>query len=117
MDEHSPKRFSSAVEQETDRPNEKPALNASTTTKKILSAKTQLYYSQFDFNSYLTKSIISLNPLQYVTRAATAVRQGLKEPAKTKAMQHESFSYNAAAWEAGKSGKKALVQTLSDAGK
>ena len=109
MDEHSPKRFSSAVVQGTDRPNEKSALNASN------NEETLHYYSLFDF--ILTESIISLNSLQYVTRAATAVRTGLKEPAKTKAMQHEAFSYNAAAWESGKSGKKTLVQTLSDAGK
>lgn len=111
MDQHSPKRFSLAVAQGTDRPNKKSALKASTTTTK------KLYITISNSISSLTESISFCKLIQYVTRAATAVRNGLKEPAKTKAMQHEAFSYNAAAWESGKSGKKKLIQTLSEAGK
>eukprot|EP00568_Trieres_chinensis_P012684 CAMPEP_0183304672 /NCGR_PEP_ID=MMETSP0160_2-20130417/9684_1 /TAXON_ID=2839 ORGANISM="Odontella Sinensis, Strain Grunow 1884" /NCGR_SAMPLE_ID=MMETSP0160_2 /ASSEMBLY_ACC=CAM_ASM_000250 /LENGTH=70 /DNA_ID=CAMNT_0025467767 /DNA_START=93 /DNA_END=305 /DNA_ORIENTATION=- len=54
---------------------------------------------------------------QYVTRAASAMRAGLKEPAKSKAMQQEKFAYNQSVWEAGEQGKKALIETLSKAGK
>jgi hypothetical protein len=53
---------------------------------------------------------------QYVTRAATALRQGLKEPAKSKALQQEVFAYNANAWTAGKTGTKKAVKNLADAG-
>jgi hypothetical protein len=53
---------------------------------------------------------------QYVTRAATALRNGLKEPAKTQAMKNEAFTYNAAKWESGKAGTKKAVQVLSEAG-
>eukprot|EP00979_Chaetoceros_neogracilis_P008279 scaffold1837_cov242-Chaetoceros_neogracile.AAC.6 len=60
--------------------------------------------------------IAGMSYTQYVTRAATAVRNGLKEPAKTKALQHETFSYNAASWEAGKIGPKKQVNKLTNAG-
>lgn len=53
---------------------------------------------------------------QYVTRAATALRQGLKEPAKSKALQQEVFAYNANAWTAGKTGTKKAVKNLAEAG-
>ena len=45
------------------------------------------------------------------------MRAGLKEPAKTKAMAQEAFSYNASVWEAGVQGEKAAVDALSKAGK
>jgi len=54
---------------------------------------------------------------QYVTRAASTLRNGLKEPAKSQAMKNETFSYNAAIWEAGKPGVKKAVETLSAAGR
>ncbi|GFH44793.1 hypothetical protein CTEN210_01267 [Chaetoceros tenuissimus] len=53
---------------------------------------------------------------QYVTRAATALRNGLKEPAKSQALKNETFSYNAAAWEAGQSTGKKPVTKLAEAG-
>lgn len=45
------------------------------------------------------------------------MRAALKEPAKTKAMGNETFSYNAAKWEAGVSTAKVPVTNLSAAGK
>ena len=53
---------------------------------------------------------------QFVTRAASTVRASLKEPAKTKAMANETFSYNAAPWSAGKSQGKTNVSELGKAG-
>jgi hypothetical protein len=52
-----------------------------------------------------------------VTRAASTVRAGLKEPAKTKAMSNEVFSYNVAKWDGGKSMGKKAVDKLTAAGK
>lgn len=54
---------------------------------------------------------------QFVTRAATSVRAGLKEPAKTKAMQQEAFMYNKSVWTAGEQGEKTAVDVLANAGK
>jgi hypothetical protein len=45
------------------------------------------------------------------------MRAGLKEPAKSQAMKNETFSYNAAVWENGATGKKTAVQDLSQAGR
>eukprot|EP00558_Chaetoceros_sp_UNC1202_P003658 CAMPEP_0197234792 /NCGR_PEP_ID=MMETSP1429-20130617/2446_1 /TAXON_ID=49237 /ORGANISM="Chaetoceros sp., Strain UNC1202" /LENGTH=70 /DNA_ID=CAMNT_0042693281 /DNA_START=70 /DNA_END=282 /DNA_ORIENTATION=+ len=53
---------------------------------------------------------------QYVTRAATAMRTALKEPAKTKAMANEAFSYNATVWEGGVGSGKKNISKLGDAG-
>ena len=52
-----------------------------------------------------------------MTRAASTVRAGLKEPAKSKAMSQEVFSYNAAKWEGGKSLGKNAIDKLTAAGK
>eukprot|EP00567_Pseudictyota_dubia_P013101 CAMPEP_0197435720 /NCGR_PEP_ID=MMETSP1175-20131217/3269_1 /TAXON_ID=1003142 /ORGANISM="Triceratium dubium, Strain CCMP147" /LENGTH=70 /DNA_ID=CAMNT_0042964825 /DNA_START=44 /DNA_END=256 /DNA_ORIENTATION=- len=54
---------------------------------------------------------------QFVTRAASAVRAGLKEPAKTQAMAQEKFAYNQSAWSEGVQGKKVTIETLANAGK
>jgi len=53
---------------------------------------------------------------QYVTRAASTVRASLKEPAKSKAMELESLSYNAAVWSNAESQGKNAVDTLGKAG-
>jgi hypothetical protein len=53
---------------------------------------------------------------QFVTRAASTVRASLKDPAKTKAMANETFSYNAAAWKDGASLGKTKVTELGKAG-
>ena len=53
---------------------------------------------------------------QFVTRASSAVRAGLKEPAKSKAMAQESFTYNASKWSAGEQGDKVAVEALGKAG-
>ena len=45
------------------------------------------------------------------------MRGALKEPAKRKAMQNETFHYNASAWEGGQQGAKSAVETLAAAGK
>ena len=55
--------------------------------------------------------------LQYVNRAAGAVRSALKEPTKSKLMAQSEFKYNASAWEAGVQGAKKEVTSLSQAGK
>lgn len=54
---------------------------------------------------------------QYVTRASSTMRAALKEPAKTKAMGNETFSYNAAKWDAGAPIAKVPISNLSAAGK
>ena len=68
-----------------------------------------------DTNIHLTFIFVFFS--QFVTRAASAMRAGLKEPAKSQAMKNEVFSYNAAVWENGVGGKKSLVQDLSKAGR
>ena len=60
---------------------------------------------------------MSLIPMQYVTKASSAVRAALKEPAKTKAMAQETFSYNRATWSEGTMGAKTLVDGLKAVGK
>ena len=68
---------------------------------------------------YLNLTSLCLSPLQslqFVTRAATTMRASLKEPAKTKAMANESFSYNAGIWKEGKSQGKTPVSDLGAAG-
>ena len=58
----------------------------------------------------------SFSDEQYVTRAASALRNGLKEPAKSQALKNETFSYNATTWSNGAPGTKTAVETLSKAG-
>lgn len=55
--------------------------------------------------------------LQYVNRAAGAVRSGLKEPMKSKLIAQSEFKYNASVWESGEQGAKKAVSSLSQAGK
>jgi Mitochondrial ATP synthase epsilon chain len=54
---------------------------------------------------------------QYVSRASTAVRGALKEPAKHKAAAQETFFYKAAAWKGGIQGEKTAIVSLGAAGK
>eukprot|EP00560_Eucampia_antarctica_P008849 CAMPEP_0197823728 /NCGR_PEP_ID=MMETSP1437-20131217/1049_1 /TAXON_ID=49252 ORGANISM="Eucampia antarctica, Strain CCMP1452" /NCGR_SAMPLE_ID=MMETSP1437 /ASSEMBLY_ACC=CAM_ASM_001096 /LENGTH=70 /DNA_ID=CAMNT_0043423037 /DNA_START=88 /DNA_END=300 /DNA_ORIENTATION=- len=60
--------------------------------------------------------LAGMSYVQYVTKASSTVRAALKEPAKSKAMAQETFSYNKAAWDSGKQGEKKLVDVLSKAG-
>jgi hypothetical protein len=46
---------------------------------------------------------------QYVTKAASTVRAALKEPAKSKAIAQESFSFNKSTWTDGKQGAKTAM--------
>lgn len=55
--------------------------------------------------------------LQYINKAAGTMRSVLKEPAKTRAMAQEAYSYNASVWEAGKMGPKVPVGNIQQAGK
>jgi hypothetical protein len=55
--------------------------------------------------------------IQYVNRAASSVRSALKEPAKSKLMAQNEFSYKSATWTAGEMSAKTEVTTLSQAGK
>ena len=55
-------------------------------------------------------------PQQFLTRASSAVRASLKEPAKSKAMAQEKFSYNAAVWKDGASQGKTKISELAKAG-
>lgn len=54
---------------------------------------------------------------QYVMKSTSTVRAALKGPAKTKAMELEAFSYNAAAWSSGQSQGKNAVDSLAKAGR
>jgi Mitochondrial ATP synthase epsilon chain len=58
-----------------------------------------------------------LSTLQYVTRASSAVRGALKEPAKRKAMTQEQFQYKSAVWANGVQGPKSPVVSLSQVDK
>eukprot|EP00521_Asterionellopsis_glacialis_P005405 CAMPEP_0195266904 /NCGR_PEP_ID=MMETSP0706-20130129/12282_1 /TAXON_ID=33640 /ORGANISM="Asterionellopsis glacialis, Strain CCMP134" /LENGTH=71 /DNA_ID=CAMNT_0040321573 /DNA_START=27 /DNA_END=242 /DNA_ORIENTATION=+ len=53
---------------------------------------------------------------QYVTRASSTLRAALKEPARSKALEQEKFSYNAAKWAAGETSGKTPIDTLKKAG-
>ena len=53
---------------------------------------------------------------QYANRAASAVRGALKEPAKSKLMAQDQFSYRTAHWTNGAMGPKQPVTALSKAG-
>ncbi|KAL3790387.1 hypothetical protein ACHAWO_011602 [Cyclotella atomus] len=55
--------------------------------------------------------------VQYVTKASSTVRAALKEPAKSKAMAQEAFSYNKAVWSQGTMGTKTMVDSLKNVGK
>ncbi|KAL7525576.1 hypothetical protein ACHAXR_002560 [Thalassiosira sp. AJA248-18] len=55
--------------------------------------------------------------MQYVTKAASTVRAALKEPAKSKALSQEAFSYNRSHWANGEQGKKSLINGLKSVGK
>eukprot|EP00532_Pseudo-nitzschia_australis_P009330 CAMPEP_0168170094 /NCGR_PEP_ID=MMETSP0139_2-20121125/3990_1 /TAXON_ID=44445 /ORGANISM="Pseudo-nitzschia australis, Strain 10249 10 AB" /LENGTH=71 /DNA_ID=CAMNT_0008087561 /DNA_START=234 /DNA_END=449 /DNA_ORIENTATION=- len=61
--------------------------------------------------------IAGMTYLQYVNRAAGAVRSGLKEPMKSKLIAQSEFKYNASVWESGEQGAKKAVSSLSQAGK
>eukprot|EP00581_Thalassiosira_minuscula_P006677 CAMPEP_0183702744 /NCGR_PEP_ID=MMETSP0737-20130205/756_1 /TAXON_ID=385413 /ORGANISM="Thalassiosira miniscula, Strain CCMP1093" /LENGTH=70 /DNA_ID=CAMNT_0025929411 /DNA_START=89 /DNA_END=301 /DNA_ORIENTATION=- len=55
--------------------------------------------------------------VQYVTKASSTVRAALKEPAKSKAMAQEAFSYNRSHWTDGVQGSKTAVDALKSVGK
>eukprot|EP00569_Conticribra_weissflogii_P000688 CAMPEP_0171356832 /NCGR_PEP_ID=MMETSP0878-20121228/45929_1 /TAXON_ID=67004 /ORGANISM="Thalassiosira weissflogii, Strain CCMP1336" /LENGTH=70 /DNA_ID=CAMNT_0011862859 /DNA_START=737 /DNA_END=949 /DNA_ORIENTATION=+ len=55
--------------------------------------------------------------VQYVTKASSTVRAALKEPAKSKAMAQEVFSYNRSQWVDGQQGAKTMVDGLKAVGK
>lgn len=57
--------------------------------------------------------LAGMSYVQYVNRASSAMRKALKEPAKTKAMANETFSYNSAIWEAGEMGSKSRVASVA----
>ncbi|VEU33640.1 unnamed protein product [Pseudo-nitzschia multistriata] len=61
--------------------------------------------------------IAGMTYLQYVNRAAGAVRSGLKEPTKSKLLAQSEFKYNASAWESGIQGAKKEISALGQAGK
>ncbi|GKY94341.1 hypothetical protein MPSEU_000400000 [Mayamaea pseudoterrestris] len=52
--------------------------------------------------------------LQYINRAAGAMRHALKEPAKSKALEQETFHYKTALWNAGTQAPKRDITSLSD---
>lgn len=54
---------------------------------------------------------------QYVTKASSCLRAALKEPAKSKALAQESFSYNKSIWANGEQGVKTLTDSLAAVGK
>jgi len=54
---------------------------------------------------------------QYVTKATSCLRAALKEPAKSKAMVQETFSYNKSVWSNGEQGAKKLTDSLAAVGK
>jgi Mitochondrial ATP synthase epsilon chain len=54
---------------------------------------------------------------QYVTRASSAVRGALKEPAKLKVKTQEAFSYNVSTWSNGVQSSKTPINKLAAAGK
>jgi len=58
-----------------------------------------------------------LHDMQYVTKASSTVRAALKEPAKSKAMAQEVFSYNRSQWVDGQQGAKTMVDGLKAVGK
>ncbi|KAL7490542.1 hypothetical protein ACHAWT_000106 [Skeletonema menzelii] len=55
--------------------------------------------------------------VQYVTKATSCLRAALKEPAKSKAMTQETFSYNKSVWSNGEQGAKKLTDSLAAVGK
>jgi hypothetical protein len=59
----------------------------------------------------LTHSFLSPFYLQYVSKSASTIRAGMKEPAKRKAMAQETFAYNRAVWKGGEQGPKIEVGT------
>jgi hypothetical protein len=54
--------------------------------------------------------------MQYVNRAAVALRGALKEPAKSRAEARDTFLYKASVFKAGEQGVKKEVSSLQDAG-
>eukprot|EP00562_Extubocellulus_spinifer_P009038 CAMPEP_0178495362 /NCGR_PEP_ID=MMETSP0696-20121128/13503_1 /TAXON_ID=265572 /ORGANISM="Extubocellulus spinifer, Strain CCMP396" /LENGTH=70 /DNA_ID=CAMNT_0020123493 /DNA_START=26 /DNA_END=238 /DNA_ORIENTATION=+ len=60
--------------------------------------------------------LAGMSYVQFVTRASSTVRAALKEPAKSKAMAQETFSYNSSKWVDGVQGDKVAVDTLGKAG-
>eukprot|EP00561_Arcocellulus_cornucervis_P013594 CAMPEP_0185802208 /NCGR_PEP_ID=MMETSP1322-20130828/1878_1 /TAXON_ID=265543 /ORGANISM="Minutocellus polymorphus, Strain RCC2270" /LENGTH=70 /DNA_ID=CAMNT_0028497961 /DNA_START=62 /DNA_END=274 /DNA_ORIENTATION=+ len=60
--------------------------------------------------------LAGMSYVQFVTRASSTVRAGLKEPARSKAMAQESFTYNTSKWSAGDQGEKVAVDALGKAG-
>ena len=70
------------------------------------------------FNYYVSLTFCPLVfQLQYVSKASSTLRAALKEPAKSKAMAQETFSYNKAIWSEGTMGTKTLVDGLKSVGK
>eukprot|EP00536_Pseudo-nitzschia_multiseries_P001029 jgi/Psemu1/250164/estExt_Genewise1Plus.C_130028 len=56
--------------------------------------------------------IAGMTYLQYVNRAAGAVRSGLKEPMKSKLIAQSEFKYNVSVWENGVQGAKKEISSL-----
>lgn len=50
--------------------------------------------------------------LQYVNKAASSIRGALKEPAKSRLMAQDKFSYKASTWTAGEQGAKTEITSL-----
>ena len=68
------------------------------------------------FLSFPPTPLSTIFTQQFVTRASSTVRAALKEPAKSKAMAQESFTYNSSKWAAGEQGDKVAVSALGKAG-
>ncbi|KAG5178327.1 hypothetical protein JKP88DRAFT_225526 [Tribonema minus] len=60
--------------------------------------------------------IAGLSYLEYAAATTTALRMGLKEPMRSKAMTRNAVSYNRAVFKDGVSGAKKPVKSLADAG-
>jgi Mitochondrial ATP synthase epsilon chain len=61
--------------------------------------------------------LLGLLLAQYVTRASSAVRGALKEPAKLKVKSQEEFSYKVSTWSNGVQSSKTSIDKLATAGK
>eukprot|EP00542_Grammatophora_oceanica_P015279 CAMPEP_0194045888 /NCGR_PEP_ID=MMETSP0009_2-20130614/18713_1 /TAXON_ID=210454 /ORGANISM="Grammatophora oceanica, Strain CCMP 410" /LENGTH=65 /DNA_ID=CAMNT_0038690925 /DNA_START=52 /DNA_END=249 /DNA_ORIENTATION=+ len=55
--------------------------------------------------------IAGMSYLQYVAKASSTIRAGLKEPAKRKAMEQEKYFFNSSTWEGGVQSSKTPVGT------
>ncbi|MCP4746881.1 MAG: hypothetical protein GY874_12200, partial [Desulfobacteraceae bacterium] len=57
--------------------------------------------SFFSHTCSIYTSFLHHHQKQYVTKASSTVRAALKEPAKSKALAQETFSYNKSVWSNG----------------